>query len=89
MIKHANIRTYGRVQGVFFRDSAKQKAIEFDLAGFARNEPAGTVYIEAEGEEEKLNEFINWCKEGPEGAFVGKIDITFSSVKNLSNFELN
>jgi acylphosphatase len=51
MKKHFNIRISGRVQGVFFRASTKAKAEELGISGFVQNEPDGSVYIEAEGEE--------------------------------------
>ena len=59
MYKHTNLKIYGRVQGVFFRYTAKEKADEFAVTGFARNEEDGSVYIEAEGEEENLDKFIS------------------------------
>lgn len=55
---------HGRVQGVFFRDAVLKRASELDLGGFVRNEPTGSVYIEAEGEDGKVDELVNWCREG-------------------------
>jgi acylphosphatase len=78
MIKHLKIRIYGEVQGVFYRDSAQREARALSLTGFARNDPDGSVYIEAEGEEEKLKEFLKWCKKGSKSAWVTKIDGEFS-----------
>ena len=45
------------------------------LAGFVRNDPDGAVYIEVEGEEESLGEFLAWCKDGPPMAKVSKVEI--------------
>lgn len=67
-MKHLDIKIYGQVQGVFFRYSAKEKADELKISGFARNEPDSAVYIEAEGEESRLNKFLEWCRQGPETA---------------------
>lgn len=87
MKRHLNIRVSGRVQGVFFRHSAKQKAEELNITGFARNEDDGSVYIEAEGEEENLKEFLNWCYQGPPLALVEKADFEFhSEIKDFKNF---
>ena len=87
MLKHLNIKIFGRVQGVFFRHSAKQKAEELNIKGFAKNEPDGTVYIEAEGEEENLKQFLDWCYQGPILASVKKVEFEFSSeIKNFSEF---
>ena len=89
MVKHYNITIYGQVQGVFFRDFAKEKADFFGVFGFAQNEPDGAVYIEVEGEENKLNEFINLVKQGPSVAKIGRIEMAEDQVKNYSGFEVS
>jgi acylphosphatase len=76
-MKRVELKIYGLVQGVFFRDSTKEKAKELDLAGWVRNEPDGTVKVVAEGEEEKLKELIDWCKEGSPSARVEKVDVSW------------
>ena len=50
-MKHLEIKIFGKVQGVFFRSSARQKAGELGLSGFAENLADGSVEIEAEGGE--------------------------------------
>ncbi|RJQ28547.1 acylphosphatase [Candidatus Parcubacteria bacterium] len=57
-------RVYGEVQGVSFRSFVAKKAWELGLTGFVRNETDGTVYLEAEGEEEKLEDLVAACREG-------------------------
>jgi len=84
MRRHLNIKIHGRVQGVFFRHSAKQKAKELGIKGFAQNEPDDTVYIEAEGEEINLKQFLDWCRRGPTFARVEKVESEFKS--ELQNF---
>lgn len=59
---HYKILVKGRVQGVFFRASTKDKAEELNLSGFVQNEPNGDVYLEAQGEQ--VDELINWIKSG-------------------------
>jgi len=78
-VKHLEIKIFGRVQGVFFRHSAKQKAEELNIKGFAKNEPDGTVYIEAEGEEENLKQFLDWCYQGSPFALVEKVEFQFKA----------
>lgn len=78
MIRHLQIKIYGQVQGVFYRDSAHREAKALNLTGFVRNEPDGSVYIEAEGEEENLKEFLKWCKKGSKASRVTKVDWEFS-----------
>jgi len=86
MVKHLNILIYGKVQGVFYRASAVEAANNLGIKGFARNEKDESVYIEAEGEEEKLSEFIKWCHAGPPRASVERILTEEGSMKNYTNF---
>lgn len=87
MKKHLNIKIYGLVQGIFFRASAKEQADKLSITGFARNEPDGSVCIEAEGEKRNLNEFIKWCHLGPPMSQVEKVIVTEDKLKNFSKFE--
>lgn len=88
MIKHLNIKVYGQVQGIFFRATAKEEAEKLGIKGFARNEPDGTVYIEAEGDKDNLDKFFAWCQKGPSLAKVEKVKITEGPLKNFSGFEV-
>jgi acylphosphatase len=88
MNKHFSIKVIGKVQGVFFRASARDKAEHLGVKGFVRNEEDGSVYIEAEGEEMILKEFIEWCRQGPPHASVKKVDIQESPPKGFETFEL-
>lgn len=88
MKKHFNIKIYGLVQGIFFRATAKKLADDLGIVGFAENKPDGSVYIEAEGEENKLNKFVKWCNKGPQMAQVEKILVTEGKLKNFSKFEV-
>jgi len=58
------------------------------LSGFVRNEPNGDVYIEVEGEEGALNEFLKWCRRGPNRAQVDNLTIEEGLLKNFKNFEV-
>lgn len=88
MIKHLNLQIIGQVQGVLFRHSVKQKAEELNISGFAKNKPAGSVYIEAEGNSEALDKFVTWCHLGPPMAKVEKVEVKEGRIKNFSNFEI-
>ena len=88
-IQHLDIKIYGRVQEVFFRHLAKQKAEEMGINGFVRNEPDGAVYIEAEGQKENLEQFLNWCRQGPPSASIEKVDFEFKTeIKNFNKFSI-
>lgn len=86
MKKHLKIRVHGKVQGVYFRASAVDKAHMYTVSGFTRNDLDGTVYIEAEGEEEGLEKFVEWCRMGPPRAVVEKVVIEEGDMKNYQNF---
>jgi len=88
MMKHLIIKIYGSVQGVFFRDSAKRRADELGLKGFVKNEPDGSVLIEAEGNAENLEKLIEWCRKGPDLAGPKKVEVKEGGCKNLSNFDI-
>lgn len=84
-MKHINLKITGEVQGVFFRMEAKKKAEQLGLSGFAENHEDGTVYIELEGEESLLEEFVNWAKNGPSLANVEDVEIM--EEEGLKGFE--
>lgn len=67
----------GRVQGVFYRASAHEKAIELELTGWVRNSADKTVEIVAEGERENLDALIEWCNVGPPDAYVTDVDVNW------------
>jgi len=71
-----HIHIIGKVQGVFFRASAKEKADAFRLKGWIKNIPDGSVQIVVTGEESSVKEFIAWCKKGPKGARVSEVLVT-------------
>ena len=87
-IRHFKIRISGRVQGVFYRASAKEKADELSVKGFVRNEPNGDVYIEAEAAEEIAYKFIKWCNTGPARARVDNIEVLQGEVAGFASFEI-
>lgn len=88
-MKHLNIYIFGRVQGVGFRVSAQSLANTLNITGFIRNEPDGSVYIEAEGEKNNLNKFLDWCKKGPSMARVEKIEFEFTNnTRDFKSFEI-
>lgn len=88
MRKHLDIKIWGEVQGVGFRYSARVRAEGLGITGFARNEPGGAVYIEAEGGEKEIGEFVEWCKEGPGGARVEGVEAEEGEVKNFKDFSI-
>lgn len=74
-----NIRKYvlvsGKVQGVFFRSSTKKRAEELGLTGWVRNLEDGRVEAVFEGDQEKVEKMIEWCRKGPNYAMVEDIQV--------------
>ncbi|WP_166263661.1 acylphosphatase [Marinobacter caseinilyticus] len=68
------MRINGRVQGVYYRASAKYKAADLGVTGYAKNLSDGRVEVVAEGEEAALNEMLEWCWQGPPNAEVTNIE---------------
>jgi acylphosphatase len=66
---------HGRVQGVFFRDSTRGKAVELGVRGWVRNRPDGTVEVMAAGDPGALDALEQWIREGgPPAARVERVD---------------
>ena len=65
----------GKVQGVWFRKSTKEKADEFKVSGTVQNLTTGQVKVIAQAEDNALNALIEWAKVGPKYAEVRSIDI--------------
>ena len=65
----------GKVQGVFFRASAKERAERLQLTGWVKNTPVGNVEVVVSGAEENIATFVEWCKSGPERAKVTGITV--------------
>jgi acylphosphatase len=66
---------HGRVQGIFFRGSALERARELALTGWVRNRFDGAVEVVAEGDAPALDQLRTWCAKGPPGAVIRKIDV--------------
>lgn len=64
------VHVSGKVQGVYFRVSSQQKAIDYGLSGYAKNLADGDVELMLCGEEESVEKMLNWLKEGPKQAEV-------------------
>jgi acylphosphatase len=81
------ITVTGRVQGVFFRAHAKEKAEEVGLTGWVRNTD-DSVEIYAEGTSEALDVLERWCHRGPAGAEVASVQSEEVSPEGLREFSI-
>ena len=70
MTQRVHVIVHGRVQGVYFRASTRDRARQLGLSGWVRNCADGSVELVAEGETAKLEQLVTWCRNGPPGAFI-------------------
>jgi acylphosphatase len=83
-----SILVSGKVQGVFYRQSTREKAREIGVTGEVRNLPNGNVQIIATGSEQALDALVSWCKLGPERAIVDQVQTSDLELKNFSDFKI-
>lgn len=88
MQRHYNIEVEGKVQGVYFRATAMKVAGILGITGYAKNLPNGNVLIEAEGHEDTLVRFIQWCHHGPDDAEVQHVSVTDGPMQQFKVFEI-
>jgi len=88
-MKHADIKVFGRVQGVGFRFYTTKQARSLGIKGWVKNMPDGSVHCEAEGQESALNDFIKAVKKGPVSSKVKDTKVEKSdNIKNYKSFEV-
>jgi acylphosphatase len=87
MIRYKVIVT-GKVQGVFFRKYALQKVTELRLEGWVCNQPDGTVLCMAQGTEETVLAFVEWCATGSPSAAVTAVHTEVLPVSSMPAFHI-
>ena len=78
----------GHVQGVFFRETTKRRALSRAVAGWVRNRPDGTVEAVFEGERDAVEALVAYAREGPRGSRVDRVDVEAEEPEGLSGFEI-
>ncbi len=71
----AHVIISGRVQGVFFRMETKRAAANFGVFGWVKNQPDGTVEAVFEGDRDRVDAIVEWCREGPPHADVAEVTV--------------
>ena len=82
------INVFGSVQGVFFRYSAKREADKLNLTGYAKNLDDGSVEIIVCGNKEKIDEFIEWCRNASAMAKVERVEANKVEFKEFTKFDI-
>jgi len=78
----------GKVQGVFYRATAKEEADHLGLSGWVKNTAEGHVEAVASGTKEALDQFVAWCKKGPRRAVVTAVDVVPLPEKKFDRFSV-
>ena len=86
MQQTVSIIVKGKVQGVYYRQSTCEKANEFRITGTVKNLDNGDVEIIATGLTEQLNQFTEWCRQGPRRAVVTSVIVTPLSLQTFTGF---
>ena len=85
-MKSYHLSIKGRVQGVFYRESAKREATRLGVTGWVRNKPDGSVELLACGTEDTVQKLVEWCKTGPPLAKVTEVTITEVELQSFTTF---
>ena len=88
MLRSYKIIVKGKVQGVGYRFNAQANAHKYNLTGFVRNMHDKSVLIHAEGQEENINKFIEWCYVGPRYSEVHEVNAQEQEVVGYQTFEI-
>ena len=79
---------HGRVQGVFFRDTTRRQAESAGVAGWVSNRSDGAVEAVFEGERDAVESMVDFVREGPGRAEVGRVEVSEEEPEGLSGFSV-
>jgi acylphosphatase len=82
------VRISGRVQGVFFRTSCRERASELGVSGWVRNRVGGDVEALFEGPDDDVERMIAWCREGPPFAHVDRVEVSEEAPSGAEGFRI-
>jgi acylphosphatase len=88
MVSTYSIIVRGKVQGVFFRQSTKEKADELGITGRVMNHSDGSVHIIANGTKEQIDQLKEWCHQGPPGAKVESVKMEEAARQEFRSFTI-
>jgi len=89
MKKRLEAEITGQVQGVLFRAKTQAFAQRLGLVGWVQNEDDGSVFVVAEGEEERLKKLLEFLRTGPDHAQVEKVEVSWADpIGEFREFEI-
>jgi acylphosphatase len=89
MIVRRRVVAHGRVQGVFFRDSAQRMASSVGVSGSVRNRNDGAVEAVFEGEPEAVERMVTWMRQGPRRADVRHVEVYEEDPQGEAGFRVH
>jgi acylphosphatase len=87
-VQRRHVCIYGFVQGVGFRFAVQRAAKSRDVAGWVRNRPDGAVEAVFEGEPADVEALVEFCRHGPRGAVVERVEVEEESAEGLGDFRV-
>ena len=82
------VRVHGHVQGVFFRETIRRLAERNGVTGWVRNNRDGTVEAVFEGEPDAVARLVDFCRSGPRGASVDRVDVFDEAAEGCQGFSV-
>ena len=82
----ARVVIRGRVQGVFFRVETRERARSLGLAGWVRNNPDRTVEAVFQGDRDRIDSMLTWCRRGPSAAYVENVEVEWTEPRDEHGF---
>lgn len=76
------------MQGVFFRDTMRRRAEARTVTGWVTNRGDGTVEAALEGRRADIEALLGFCKQGPVGAEVERVDVRDEEPEGLTSFKI-
>ena len=87
-MKRARVVVSGSVQGVFFRTRRVTGRARSALAGWVRNVRDGSVEAAFEGDDERVESMVEWCRRGPAGARVEEVEVEWAEPEGEDGFSI-
>ena len=86
MSSRAHVIVTGRVQGVFFRGQTRDRARSLGLGGWVRNNGDGSVEAVFEGDDDRVESMVEWCRRGPAYAEVENVQVAWEDPRGETEF---
>ncbi|TML14440.1 MAG: acylphosphatase [Actinobacteria bacterium] len=87
-LRRAHVVVHGAVQGVFFRVEARDRASSLGIGGWVQNMSDGSVEAVFEGDDDRVESMVDWCRRGPRGARVDDVDVTWDEPQGENGFSI-